>query len=164
MLFHHAETNRQREAAGRLSLGGIWPWGGGRLSDMHPQADYGQVFAADPLATGLAFAAGIPAAPLPADQANLLAATNSPAAAILLHWHGLWEPVLEADGASWIDGLRALETWLAALMARMGSRVALNIFPGNGEFFRYRSQSLLRFWRQPFPLGKHLFQNMGKPV
>ncbi len=163
MLFHHAETNRQREAAGRLSLGGIWPWGGGRLSDMHPQADYGQVFAADPLATGLALAAGIPATPLPADQADLLAATNSPVAAILLHWHGLWEPVLEADGAGWIDGLRVLETWLAALTARMGSRLALNLFPGNGECFRYRSQSRYRFWRQPFPLGKRLLQGMGKP-
>ncbi len=39
----------------------------------------------------------------------------------------------------------------------------ISLFPGNGECFRYRSQSRHRFWRQPFPLGKRLLQDMGKP-
>lgn len=64
MLLHQHPLNAAREAAGRLPLNSIWLWGGGTLSP-HLSAPCSRVYADDPLARGLAIAAGIPAAALP---------------------------------------------------------------------------------------------------
>ena len=158
MLFHHADVNDRRKRAGLPAISGIWPWGGGRLADIQASADYGGVFATDNLTLGLAQAAGIPTAPLSADPAALIAAMTSPRATKLVHWHGLWNPVLEADGEAWVEALVALETWLARLLAGMGADLTLRLLAGDGEAFLYRPHHRYRFWRQPFSLGKRLSQ------
>jgi len=42
-------------------------------------------------------------------------ATPASPAAILIHWSGLWEAVLAADGPAWLASLSALEHWLSGL-------------------------------------------------
>lgn len=156
MLFHHAEANHRRERAGLPAISGIWPWGGGRLTDFHAHADYSRVFATDTLTLGLAQAAGVPTAPLSPDPAALLAAMTSSTGALLVHWQGLWNPVLEADGEAWAEALLALETWLAGFLAGMGGNFTLQLFACEGDTFRYRPHHRYRLWRSPFPLGKRL--------
>lgn len=64
ILLHAHPLNAAREAAGALPINSIWPWGGGTLSqDLSAPCD--RVYADDPLARGLAIAAGISHAPLP---------------------------------------------------------------------------------------------------
>lgn len=64
MLLHAHPLNAAREAAGGLPINSIWPWGGGTLSQgLSSPCD--RVYADDPLARGLASAAGISHAPLP---------------------------------------------------------------------------------------------------
>ena len=156
MLFHHADVNHRRERAGLPAISGIWPWGGGRLADVQASADYGGVFATDNLTLGLAQAAGIPTALLSADPAALIAAMTSPSVTNLVHWHGLWNPVLEADGEGWAEGLLALETWLAGLVAGMGADLTLRLFACDSDTFLYRPHHRYRFWRQPFSLAQRL--------
>ncbi len=156
MLFHHAEVNQRRERAGLPAISGIWPWGGGRLTDFHAHSDYRRVLTTDTLTLGLAQAAGAPTVPLSPEPAALLAAMTSFPGPLLVHWQGLWDPVLEADGEAWVEALLALETWLAGFLAGMGGDFTLRIFPCAGETFRYRPHHGYRLWRSPFSLGKRL--------
>lgn len=64
MLLHAHPLNAAREAAGKLPVNSIWPWGGGILAQ-RLSAPCDRLYANDPLARGLAIAAGIPHAPLP---------------------------------------------------------------------------------------------------
>lgn len=65
MLLHAHPLNAAREAAGTFPVNSVWLWGGGTLSqDLSAPCD--GVYADDPLARGLAIAAGISHAPLPA--------------------------------------------------------------------------------------------------
>lgn len=65
MLLHAHPLNAAREAAGTFPVNSVWLWGGGTLSqDLSAPCD--RLYADDPLARGLAIAAGIFDAPLPA--------------------------------------------------------------------------------------------------
>ena len=143
-----------------------------------PQADYAQVYSTDPLALGLARVCGIPTAPLPTDPAMLFAAPGSSlpnrtaSGAILIYWSGLWEAVVQGDGPSWVASLFALEQWFSRLSSPNGGpdpvraatgtgftwgaipsrRFDLDLYPANGEHFRYRPHHRYRFWRHPTAL------------
>lgn len=143
-----------------------------------PQADYAQVYSTDPLALGLARACGIPTAPLPTDPAMLFATPGSSlpnrtaSGAVLIYWPGLWEAVVQGDGPSWVASLSALEQWLSRLSSPNGGpdpvraatgtgftwgaipsrRFDLDLYPANGEHFRYRPHHRYRFWRHPTAL------------
>ncbi len=117
-------------------------------------------------------AAGIPTAPLPADLGAVLTAgdastpTPTPLAtgADLIHWSGIWEAVLAADGMAWAASLSALEQWLTGLAGRVSAtggaapllRLNFNLYPANGEHFRYRPHHRYRFWRQQLDLAPWL--------
>ena len=84
-------------------------------------------------------------------------------AAILIHWTGLWEAVLAADGPAWLASLTALEQWLAGSGGPAGKggatgRVSpilslnLDLYPANGERFHFRAHHRYRFWRNPLTL------------
>ena len=65
MFLHGHPVNAQREDAGQPAINSLWLWGGGALpSGVEPR--FSAVFSDDPLATGLARAAGIPAYGRPA--------------------------------------------------------------------------------------------------
>lgn len=71
MLLHSHPANRQRETAGKLPINGLWLWGGGTLPPQH-KADLATLWSDNPLAIGLARAAGVPEQPLPGNAANFL--------------------------------------------------------------------------------------------
>ena len=75
MLLHEHPVNAEREARGELALNSIWFWGGGVI-DAERARPFSTVFSDDPLARGLALAAGIPALALPKDAGSALAAVG----------------------------------------------------------------------------------------
>lgn len=156
MLFHHSSVNRDREQAGRLAVSGIWPWGGGRLSEWTPRSDYECAFGDHPLIVGLASAAGTRAEGLPDDAQVLLrhhSADNS-----LVFWHALWHAVLGGDGASWTEELRRLEDWLSPLPECVKpSRVGyIDFHTCSGRCFRLHRRGLWRFWRSPLRIDEQM--------
>jgi hypothetical protein len=155
MLFHHAETNRARERAGRPSVSGIWPWGGGRLPATSRGSDYVQVCAGHALAQGLAAFARVPAHPVPEDARDLLAWGGK--GAVLVYADPLWRPLLEADGRAWLGGLQRLEGWLTVLaQARRARGTRLDLYPCDGHCYRFGSRSRWRFWRRRATLADRL--------
>src|SRR5437870_13875509 len=72
MLLHEHAVNAGREARGELALNSIWFWGGGVI-DASKARPFSTVVGDDPLARGLALAAGIPARALPKDAGSMLA-------------------------------------------------------------------------------------------
>src|SRR5947208_5975744 len=73
MLLHEHPVNAEREARGVPALNSIWFWGGGVIAAAKARP-FSAVIAGDPLARGLALAAGIPAHALPKDAGSALAA------------------------------------------------------------------------------------------
>src|SRR5882762_11253772 len=72
MLLHEHPVNAGREARGEPALNSIWFWGGGVI-DAERARPFSMVFGDDPLARGLALAAGIPVRALPKDAGSMLA-------------------------------------------------------------------------------------------
>ena len=156
MLFHHAETNQVREREGRPTVSAIWPWGGGQLPDAFPTPRYASVFAADALALGLAVATNVQYSPVPENVEALIESVAR--GSVLVHWDGLWRPVLAADGAGWIAGMRQFESWLGPLLRGWSGlgNARIHIHPCNGECFEVGAWGLHRFWRRPYALGMRL--------
>src|SRR6266853_3636087 len=75
MLLHEHPVNAGREARGAPALNSVWFWGGGVI-DASKDRPFSTVFGDDPLARGLALAAGIPARALPKDAGAMLAAAG----------------------------------------------------------------------------------------
>src|SRR6266581_6499515 len=73
MLLHEHPVNVEREARGELALNSIWFWGGGAI-DAANARPFSTVVGDDPLARGLALAAGISTRALPGDADSVLAA------------------------------------------------------------------------------------------
>src|SRR6266705_3185186 len=73
MLLHEHPVNAEREARGEPALNSVWFWGGGVIAATKARP-FSTVIADDPLARGLALAAGIPALALPKDAGSVLAA------------------------------------------------------------------------------------------
>src|SRR6266699_3943072 len=73
MLLHEHPVNAEREARGEPALNSVWFWGGGVIDAAKAQP-FSAVITDDPLARGLALAAGIPALALPKDAGSALAA------------------------------------------------------------------------------------------
>jgi hypothetical protein len=149
MLFHHSEVNRSRELAGRPTVSGIWPWGGGSLPDSMPSPRYLRVFASHPLAVGLAKAAGVPVMELPVEPREL------PGEAVmgrdLIVWDDLWPPVLDGDAGAWIGELTRLAAWLEGLVGQLarGNVDELVLHSCDGSGLRVTRAALRRFWRRP---------------
>jgi len=71
MLLHELPVNALREAAGKLPVNAVWPWGGGRLPSFARQP-YARVYADVPLARGLARATQATVSAVPRDAAAFL--------------------------------------------------------------------------------------------
>src|SRR6266568_5191760 len=76
MLLHEHPVNAEREARGEPALNSVWFWGGGVIDAAKAQP-FSAVITDDPLARGLALAAGIRALALPKDARSALAALGA---------------------------------------------------------------------------------------
>ena len=113
MLLHEHAVNAGREARGVPALNSIWFWGGGVIAAAKARP-FSAVIAGDPLARGLALAAGIPAHALPKDADSVLAALEDEGRALV---------VLDAPREAQLRGRRtALERdWFGPLLAALKS-------------------------------------------
>ena len=124
MLLHDHPVNRARDAAGQMRINALWLWGGGALpavQDGAPQLrlPFASVWSAEPLARGLARAAGVPMAPQPAD-ANTWLADTAPDAQALVVLDKLAAAVHYESDAAYRTALAQLESeWFAPLLAAL---------------------------------------------
>lgn len=157
MLFHAAAVNQARQDRGLPPINSVWLWGGGALPERAATPVEG-VYAADPLARGLARLAGQAVSPVPADAAAWRAAAAGEAGSLV---------VLEAvrhtvaDGAPdlWAARVNALERdWFAPLIRglRQDHPETLWLHPCRGRVYRLGRRELRRFWRRSRPLPEYL--------
>ena len=153
MLFAQAEPNRRREAEGRLPVSGVWPWGGGELSNVEPRSRYSSVFADHPLSVGLARRAGVALHPLAGVECGLAAAVAE--GQVLVVWDRLWSAVLDADSVVWSEELVRLDDWLAQVQRLLASRRLHHwILDGcHGHRRRIARLDAWRLWRRVRPLA-----------
>jgi len=122
MVMHGHAVNAERQASGRPPINSLWLWGAGALP---PRGDSTQdgassgmfdgVWSTQPLALGLARAAGIPTHVVPRDLDTLLAHA-APGTHHLVVLDELLGPVHYEDGDAYEAALNALETrWFAPL-------------------------------------------------
>jgi hypothetical protein len=146
IVLHNHPLSRAREAAGRRAVNSLWLWGAGELT-RPPRAPLAAVQAEDPLATGLARAAGIePRRPEPA------AALEGDTLVVL---DSLLRPARQLDLDAWRTGLEALERdWFAPLAEalRRGRLQTLRLTaPGDRGTLELvvRAADRWKFWRKP---------------
>jgi hypothetical protein len=118
MLLHDHAVNLAREARGALAINGLWLWGGGRVAGT-PHAPYRSVTSDNPLAKGLALAAGKRHASLPASAHQWLARSDaSGVEAIVIET--LRAPAAFDDMPAWRTALEALERdWFVPLLGAL---------------------------------------------
>src|SRR3989442_13391974 len=83
MLLHEHPVNTEREARREPALNSVWFWGGGVIAAAKDRP-FSTVFGHDPLAPGLALAAGIPARALPKDAGAMLTAAGDEGVALVV--------------------------------------------------------------------------------
>lgn len=145
MLLHEHRANAEREARGAPAINSVWFWGGGALAA--PAArPFSIVLSDDPLARGLALAAGIPARQLPGNAQAVLSALAAEGMALV---------VLDSRSAN-------LERdWFGPLLAALkeGRIGMLSLYLGRKdsllEIETVRSD-LRYFWRTRKPLQSYL--------
>lgn len=141
MLCHALELNREREARGRPTLGGLWFSGGGRL----PPRGLG------------------PVARLIGDcllAHGLLALRTAAGSDELIVEHAADRAVMHADPGAWLQALAELEDRMAGLLRDCEE---LHVHPGNGTVYRWRARSAWRLWRRRRPLFECLDANPEEP-
>lgn len=156
MLLHEHPVNAEREARGELPINSVWFWGAGHLQQPSTRA-FQYVAADDPLALGLAQAAGAQAQSLPADGGTWLAGAGDIGVALLyLDW--LAPAQRYGDAQRWRVGLARLEqAWLIPLLAalRNGRIGMLTLYlAGEEQLLRVEAtrSDLRYFWRRSRPI------------
>src|SRR5882724_2515189 len=152
MLLHEHPVNAEREARGEPALNSIWFWGGGVIAAAKTRP-FSAVIADDPLAQGLALAAGIPALALPKDAGSALAALGD---------EGRVLAVQDAPREAQLRGRRAAleRDWFQPLLAALKSgrigMLTLHLCGADSllEVETVRSD-LRHFWRLRKPLSAY---------
>src|SRR5229473_7125284 len=152
MLLHEHPVNAEREARGEPALNSIWFWGGGVIAAAKARP-FSAVVGDDPLARGLALAAGIPARSLPKDADSVLASLGD---------EGLALVVLDAPREAQLRERRAgLERdWFLPLLAALKSgRIGMLTLHLAGENRLLQVETvrsdLRYFWRLRKPLSAY---------
>jgi hypothetical protein len=152
MLLHEHPMNAAREARGVPALNSVWFWGGG-VMDAPRERPFSSVFSDDPLARGLALAAGIPARALPKDAGAMLAAAGDAGVALV---------VLDSLQSAASERRAALERdWFAPVLAALQSgRIGMLTLslPGADALLEIETvrADLRYFWRLKKPLASYL--------
>lgn len=120
MVLHAHPINQAREESGAMVVNSLWLWGAGTLPP-RLESDFDGLWSGDPLALGLARAAGVPTHPRPADAATFF----DHAAAETSHLIVLDDAasaVRYEDGGTYHSALGELEgRWFAPLRAALAS-------------------------------------------
>jgi len=159
MVLHEHPINAAREARGAATVNGLWLWGAGRMADT-PRATYQRVTSDNPIASGLALAAGRRHAPLPASAREWLENSGrSGVEAVVLE--ALREPAAYGDVSAWRTTLAALERdWFAPLLdALRTGRIGMITLSAPTAARTLASettrQDLRRFWRRRRRLAEY---------
>ena len=149
MLLFQSAVNQRRESEGRPAVNGLWTWGGGRWRSPAIAPDL--ILSGQPLARGLALAAGVQQQP-PHQLTSPLPRRT------LVVWDQLQDAVLDADERAWLAAAEALDRWLAPLpdALRSGALGELKLSDCDGRGWRITAKGLRRFWRRPRPLVQRL--------
>jgi hypothetical protein len=155
MLLAGLAFNREREAAGRPALNGLWFWGGGRYPAALPRPFAG-VAADASLARALALASGCAVQSLPEGLAQLPASRSAGTLAVV---DRLTRPLQQGDRDAWVAAARALDRdWFVPLGRALGAfgRVRI-VLPGERDtaVFELSGVARWRFLRRPRPLHVH---------
>ena len=154
MLLHEHPVNAEREARGEPALNSVWFWGGGVIAAARDRP-FSTVFGDDPLARGLALAAGIPARALPNDAGAMLTAAGDEGVALVvmdsLRSAGHARERRAALERDWFEPL------LAALQCRRIGMLTLSL-PGADSLLEVETvrPDLRHFWRLKKPLANYL--------
>jgi len=152
MVLHEHPINAAREARGAAAVNGLWLWGAGRTADP-PRTAYQRVTSDNPIARGLARAAGKHYAPLPATAREWLDNSGRSGVEVIV-LEALREPAAYADVSTWRATLSALERdWFAPLVdaLRAGRLGMITVCaPNTARTFESETtrQDLRRFWRR----------------
>jgi len=120
MFLHGHPVNTQREDAGQPTINSLWLWGGGTLSAGIEQR-FSAVFSDDPLAIGLARAAGIAAHDRPAGFSEMFDQAGANPLVVL---DPLLPKAAQEDGEGWRNTLEQLDgDWFLPLKKGLGNRV-----------------------------------------
>lgn len=155
MLFHAHPVNEAREARGAMPINSIWLWGGGKLPIVAVNP-FNQIWANDPLAEGLALAAGCSCSRLPDGAAAWLEQASGNNHLVLLD--SLQGAVQYGDWLGWQQGLRMLEqTWFTplyrALRRKKLSRLTIHAAGDSAATFALAHNDLWKLWRRSRPLA-----------
>jgi len=146
MLLHEHPVNTEREARGAPTVNSVWFWGGGTLAAVRARP-FSIVFAGDPLARGLAIAAGVPERQLPANAETMLSASPR---------EGMALAVLDSQLRAALE-----RDWLAPLLAALeGGRIGMLSLYLAGRDFLLEAETvrsdLRYFWRARKRLESYL--------
>ena len=120
MFLHGHPVNAQREDTGQPAINSLWLWGGGALPAGVEQR-FSAVFSDDPLAIGLARAAGIPAHGRPASFSAMLGQAGANPLVVL---EQLLPRAAQEDGEGWRNTLEQLDgDWFMPLKKGLGNPV-----------------------------------------
>ena len=153
ILLHNHALNEARSASGRAPINSLWLWGNGTL-DAPLQPPLPAMQAGDPLALGLARAAGLQAGP--PDVGRALQADT------LVVLDALREPALQLDLEPWRAALTRLERdWFAPLAGALArgrlQRLTLSAAGDRGTLeLEVTASARWKFWRKPLPLNSLL--------
>ena len=156
MILHTHATNQQRENEGRLPINSLWLWGAGNLPP-RSASNFDGVWSSNPLALGLARAAGVPTQPLPLDAASLLALTEAQTSHLVV-LDDLLGPVQYENGEAYRAGITGLESrWFAPLRTALATgRIRQLRLEASTAYAALAWESQRRdhwkLWRRPQPL------------
>lgn len=157
-FLHAHPVNLRREERGAATVNSLWLWGAGRLPQ-RIEADFDGVWSGNPLARGLARAAGVPIHAAPADAAAFLVHA-APDTKHLVVLEDLIGPVHYENGEAYRQGVAGLEMrWFAplreALAAGKLKHLRLVAPTAYGTLaWESRRTDQWRLWRRPRPLAE----------
>lgn len=156
MLLHSHPVNEAREARDEPSINSVWLWGGGKPPDSLARP-FDSIASDEPLARGLALAAGISGAALPASADAWL--DSAPAGRSLVVLDAPRSAAQYGDLTAWEESLKALErNWFEPLRqaVRAGRLTLVLHVPEAGACWRIDRAELWKFWRGAKPLAELL--------